>query len=179
MSIIEIHDKSTMKATLRQSFGDVIYACDKLNEDQFYAPWEEGKWSPGDIIGHLILSTKPVNKAFSTPKLILKTTFGKIKRTSYSYEEVKARYKAILLGIKAPAKFEYIGVKEKGKSGLIRSFNTELEKMNKHIDKWKIDDLLSYQIPHPVLGKLSMKEMIFFTIIHTEHHRKQIESVLA
>ncbi len=66
MSIIEIHDKGTMKAALRQSFGDVIYACDKLNEDQFYAPSEEGKWSPGDIIGHLILSTKPVNKAFSS-----------------------------------------------------------------------------------------------------------------
>jgi uncharacterized damage-inducible protein DinB len=178
MSIAEIHDKSSMKAALRQSFGDVIYACDKLKEEQFYAPWAEGKWTPGDIIGHLILSTKTVNNAFKTPKIILKTTFGKVKRSPYSYDEIKSSYHAVLLGFQAPSNFVYNGVKEKGKSGMIQSFNIELENMNRHIDKWKEEDLLAYQLPHPVLGKLSLKEMIFFTIIHTDHHRKQIEAVM-
>ena len=58
----------------------------------------------------------------------------------------------------------------------MKSFSKELEKLNEQIDEWKEDDLKSYQLPHPVLGKLSIKEMIFFTIIHTDHHRMQIES---
>ena len=113
MSITEIYDKGSMKAALRQAFGDVIYVCDKLSEDVFFTPREAGKWSPAEIVGHLILSTKPINKALISPKFILKTTFGKLKRSSYTYEDVKERYLAIVKGIKAPVTFEYNNAREK------------------------------------------------------------------
>jgi len=179
MSIKEIDNKISMKAALRQSFGDVIYACDKLSEELFLAPRASGKWSPGEIIGHLILSTKPINKALTAPKMLLKATYGKVKRQKYSYKEVKDRYQVALSEAKAPPSFVYNNVSEKGKEGMIERFSKELENLNQNIDKWKEDDLLSYQLPHPVLGKLSIKEMIYFTIIHTDHHSKQIESVLS
>jgi hypothetical protein len=30
-------------------------------------------------------------------------------------------------------------------------------------------------VPHPSLGKITMRELLLFTIYHTEHHLKVIE----
>jgi len=32
------------------------------------------------------------------------------------------------------------------------------------------DDLDRVMLPHPLLGKLTLREMLFFTIYHVEHH---------
>ena len=31
-------------------------------------------------------------------------------------------------------------------------------------------DLDNYQLPHPILGKISLREMLYFTAYHVEHH---------
>ncbi len=173
---MEIQNKTQLKAALRQSFGAVIYAINDLSDEVFLAPRSEGSWSPGDILGHLILSTKPVNKALSTPKLILRTTFGVNKRDERTFEETKSRYyKALDGGVTAPSTFVYNGVKEKGKEYLINSFSKELSKLLTHIDKWEEKDLSKYILPHPAIGKLTIREMLYSTHFHTEHHLKQLE----
>jgi hypothetical protein len=29
-------------------------------------------------------------------------------------------------------------------------------------------------LPHPLLGKLTLREMLYFTLYHVEHHEKQV-----
>ncbi|RZL03090.1 MAG: DinB family protein [Pedobacter sp.] len=45
------------------------------------------------------------------------------------------------------------------------------------VKNWSTDELDEYCIPHPVLGKLTVREMIYFTSIHTEHHRQLLQNV--
>ena len=176
---MEIQNKTQLKAALRQSFGAVVYAINELSEDTFLAPRAQDAWSPGEILGHLILSTKPVNKAMSMPKLMLKATFGTNNREERTFSQTKIKYYEVLAGgIKAPSNFQYEGVAKKGKENLISSFTKELDKLLNHIDKWEEKDLSKYILPHPAIGKLTIREMLYSTHFHTEHHLKQIEEVL-
>lgn len=177
---MEIYDKTQIKAALRKSFGAVVYALDQLSSDAFLLARAEGKWAPGDILGHLILSTKPIRKAMSLPKLILAGKFGKINRKEHSLEGVKEKYyRGLSQGITAPANFVFEGVATKGKEALINSFTMELNKLLEKIDEWSENDLSTYLIPHPAIGMLTFREMLFFTHIHTLHHLEQITSEIS
>jgi hypothetical protein len=46
----------------------------------------------------------------------------------------------------------------------------ENQKMVDFINKWKAADMEIYLLPHPLLGKLTIREMLLFTIYHIEHH---------
>ncbi|NBX80802.1 MAG: DinB family protein, partial [Flavobacteriales bacterium] len=37
-------------------------------------------------------------------------------------------------------------------------------------DNFTEDDLDKYVLPHPLLGKLTLREMLCFTIYHVKHH---------
>lgn len=41
------------------------------------------------------------------------------------------------------------------------------------------DEILdTYQIPHPIIGLISVREMIYFTLYHYKHHLKAINKLL-
>ena len=46
------------------------------------------------------------------------------------------------------------------------------EKYTERLGNWSEKDLDKYKLPHPLLGKLTVREMLFFTIYHNEHHLK-------
>ena len=172
---MDIHDKTQIKASLRQSFGSIIYAMNEMSEEEFHTPVTEGKWSPSDIIGHLILSTKPLSKALSMPKKMLEATFGVCNRTERSYTQTLDRYYDRLSdGVQAPATFTFRNAHDKTKDYMISKFNNELRLLLETIDDWSERDLSHYVLPHPAIGKMTIREMLFFTNFHTLHHLKQV-----
>jgi hypothetical protein len=42
--------------------------------------------------------------------------------------------------------------------------------MLKKIGQWSEKNLDAYLLPHPLLGKITVREMLFFTTFHTDHH---------
>ena len=40
-------------------------------------------------------------------------------------------------------------------------------------DSFSEKQLDTFILPHPLLGKLTLREMLYFTIYHAEHHKKQ------
>jgi hypothetical protein len=38
------------------------------------------------------------------------------------------------------------------------------------MDKFSEAQLDEYVLPHPILGKLTIREMLYFTIYHATHH---------
>lgn len=176
---MDIHNKTQIKAALRQSFGAVVYAINDLNEQSFVTPWSEGKWSPSEIIGHLILSTKPVTRAMTTPKSKLEEIFGKNNREEHSFQGLKEKYLSRLsAGVKAPPMFTYSDATDEGKESLIGKFTSQLDQLLLQIDNWSEKDLSDYVLPHPAIGNLTIREMLFFTHYHTGHHLEQINQVV-
>lgn len=174
-----MNNKQEIKSSLRQCYGDVIYTLSDLDDTTFFAPRPGEKWSPAEILGHLILSSKAINKAMSAPKMFLRASFGISKEESSRFDEKIAKYhSALSSGLKAPKGFVYKDVEVKGRDNLMSSWSSELSKLLVSIEKWSEKDLDKYQLPHPAFGKLSVRDMLKFTDFHTQHHHEQIKEVL-
>ncbi len=133
----------------------------------------EGKWSPGQHADHLVKSTAPINQAMRMPKLGLRTMFGKNNREERNYDQVVDKYtQAIQNGGKAMGQFVPKAIENKQKSELIEKLNKEVSKLTSIINKWDDKDLSTYLLPHPLIGKMTLNEILYFTIFHTEYHIK-------
>jgi len=127
---------------------------------------------------HLVLSVKPLHLAFSLPSFILKFMFGKPRHQSKNFNELKEAYhRRLEAGGKASK--PYIPSREKAsgsKSQLIENFNNAHDKLKVKLDSWSEAQLDACVLPHPLLGKITLREMICFTIFHIEHHQKAIKN---
>ena len=167
-------NKQEILQKLAEGFSMVDDTLRKSDETVFYVR-KDNKWSIAENCKHLSLSVKPLNTAFLLPNFAL-LFFGKLNRPARDYEEIKDKYyQKLAEGAVAPGQFipEKISV-ENSKTELIN----ELKKINdsflKKVDDFTEEDLDKYLIPHPVLGKLTIREMLYFTICHTLHHHKAI-----
>lgn len=136
----------------------------------------EGKWTAGQHLDHLVKSTKPLNKAMRMPKLAMRTMFGKNNRAERTFEALVEKYQKALLNLNLDPKVaaRFAPAKNLSKRELKNTLENELANLKKILLKWKEKDMSVYLIPHPAIGKLTVREMMYFTIYHTEHHLKQL-----
>jgi len=175
--------KESLILDMENIFEETINWFNEQPDDHFNQEIIEGKWTMAGHLYHLIKSTKGVSKGMSTPRLILRTTFGKSNRTERTFDQQYKKYIDTLANIAATtgqlpiaaAKFVPAEGRSFDKSELIKRFSEELRDMNKQISKWKEKDLGVYVLPHPAMGKLTIREMIYFTIFHTKHHLDNLQ----
>lgn len=143
-----------------------------LNDRDFlYA--ENGKWTAGQQLDHIRRSVRALNQALLLPKFVLKLIIGKANRPSKNYEDLVAKYQLKLqaggraTGAYLPPAISVIQ-KKKLKVKLLKTVHSLIQKVS-HYNEKQLDD---YILPHPLLGKLTMREMLYFTIYHAEHHLK-------
>ena len=141
-----------------------------LNKEQFEAT-RNGKWSAGQNLDHLIRAIKPLQPAYSLPKFVLRILFGKTNRPSKTYDELVAKYKTKLVaGGRASGPFIPPFISFEKKNELVRKYDEQKQKLIAKIGKQSENDLDVYILPHPLLGKVTLREMLYFTIHHNEHH---------
>jgi len=152
-----------------ETFFDFCSSLD--NEKFFYQP--EGKWSAAQQVKHLIISANQTRLAYTLPKFIVKLYTGKPNRPSRSYDELVQRYKTKLAqGGKASGRFVPPKIENGyGKEKLLKEFKASMTKLGNSIHKnLKEPQPDQYLCPHPLLGKVTLREMLYFTIHHNEHH---------
>lgn len=141
-----------------------------LNKEKFEA-MPGNKWSAGQNLDHLIRAIKPLQLAYALPKFMLKWKFGLTNRPSRTYDELVVRYKTKLAaGGKASGPFIPPVINYEKKEELIKLYEKQKDKLISKIKRQNEQDLDKYILPHPLLGKLTLREMLFFTIYHNEHH---------
>ena len=121
-------------------------------------------------------SAKPLRKALAYPKFVIRMVAGKPNRESRSFEGVKERYfEKLTQGGSASGKFIPPPVSHSQKEKLLAAYMREGDRMAANIRKrWNEQSLDKYLLPHPLLGKVTVREMMFFTVFHTDHHDKII-----
>jgi hypothetical protein len=131
-------------------------------------------WSPADTVRHLTKSTRPVAKALTAPKLFLRFKFGKPRRPSVSYEELCTRYRALLAAGGQAGPFAPSSHRESDpevwRRGILESHAQVQRDLKQAIGRWSEGNLDTLQLPHPLLGNLTVREMLFFTLYHQRHH---------
>lgn len=137
--------------------------------DYLYAP--EGKWTAAQQMEHIYLSVKPLGMLRLLPGFMLKRKFGTANRPSRSYDEVVARYRRKLEeGGIAPERFKPRPVTLAEKARIEKNMLRSVKKLDRALQRYSEAQLDLYILPHPLLGKLTLREMMYFTMYHVQHH---------
>ena len=93
-----------------------------------------------------------------------------------TYEELCDRYRAeIARGAQASGRYlpnqeTATGDADMKKKELMDQWSKANQELLTIIEKWDESELDKYLLPHPLIGKLTIREMIFFTIYHNLRH---------
>lgn len=151
---------------------------DELSDKDFkYAPI--GKWTAGQQLDHICKSTKPLILATALPGFALKLVFGKANRPSKNYEALVEKYHAKLaLGGTASSPFVPAEITTSSKAMLIKQLTKTIRKIENNCRGFSEAQLDICILPHPLLGKLTLREMLYFTIYHVQHHKQLVVKYL-
>ena len=164
--------REELKIKLIENHKSFIATINSLSDADFMFSANE-KWTAGQQADHLLRAVEPINKIFKMPKITMSIMFGKANRPSKSFEELVEKYKLKLSeGGKASGQFVPPAIALNEKEKLLQQLLTAAEKLCKHLDDFSEAQLDKYILPHPLLGKLTLREMMYFTIYHVEHHQK-------
>jgi hypothetical protein len=135
--------------------------------DAFLAPLGDA-WSPADNVRHLTKSVRPVAMALRIPRLMLRLRFGRAQAPSRTYGALVEVYRGKLAaggqaGSYAPSPLGAEGDAEAARTRILAQHDQACA-------KWSEDALDRYRLPHPLLGNLTVREMLFFTVYHNQHH---------
>ena len=135
-----------------------------------------GKWNPAQQLDHILRSVGPVNMAMGLPKWILRLAFGKPNRVARTYEALVQRYQEKLAaGGRASGRFVPPATPRRSVEQMSVELRNLIEALDRRINKWTEQELDSTLLPHPLLGKLTLREMLYFTIYHVQHHQRLVE----
>ena len=168
-------DKETIINTLEEKYQRLFDWLSQQDDDT----WEtgpDGKWTTGQIVLHLLQSIKPLNTALSLPKFFLKYKYGTSNRALRDYDAVVKRYQERLedakgLTFKGSRNMKVPKLKEK--TYLLNRLQVEYKKLQYKTEKrWSDKQLDTLILPHPLMGKMPVREIVMWTAYHVEHHTK-------
>ncbi len=157
-----------------------------LSADQFTRQ-PKTEWSAADYFKHLILSVKPFAKGLSLSKPQLVELFGVAERASRSYEELTQLYRERLEGgvraedyaVVTPIHYRFPEGVTDQQHYLVETWQKAHTQLFSALDIWSEEDLDHYQLMHPAINLLTVREMLYFTIYHNQHHSEDIHRITA
>ncbi|MEM9647040.1 MAG: DinB family protein [Bacteroidota bacterium] len=139
------------------------------------------KWTAGQQLDHILKSVIPVAKAFNSPLEVLESKFGLSEKPSRSYTQLVEDYLMVLQKLKdfvLPERFVPHPLSAENKSTKFEELVQTIFLLNQGLRHFEEETLDTHSIFHPAMGKLSLREILYFTIYHVTHHEKQIQKNL-
>lgn len=156
---------------LFQNHRDFANLVSQLNDKEFMFCPAANKWTAGQQLDHIYRSVSPVLLAFTFPKFVPSMLFGKAIKPSMDYNSLIEKYHFKLKsGGIASGRFLPKSIKFEQKEKLRKDVLKTVSKLIRKVEKCSEQELDKYLLPHPLLGKLTFREMLYFTIYHAEHH---------
>ncbi len=174
--------KADLIARLNEVNTGVAASVQAQSPEQFNRGTET-EWSPANYLKHLLLSNKPFVKGLGRSKELLESAFGLTDRPSRTFEDVVNEYTArIAGGVRAEDSPTVVPITFRIPEGiadeqayLIETWNATHANLIDVLGQWSEDELNRYQIPHPVMNLITVREMLFFTLHHNTIHWDDIQ----
>ena len=166
-------------AALARLHGESTDYWRAFSTEEFFAPIGAA-WSPADNVRHLTKSIRAVTRGLGMPKVALLFLFGIGRRGSRSYDEVRETYRKALAaggqaGGYAPSARRPPADLEAWRGEIMAERERVAQALAREIGRWGEGALDRFRLPHPLLGKLTVREMLFFTLYHNLHHVHVVE----
>lgn len=161
---------------LRKNHREFIHFIGTLTQQDFEK--KRGvKWTAGQQLDHIIKSLVPL-ASILPKKEYIQEQFGTSGRASISYEALVRDYrKKLMEGGKAYGPFIPVEIPWMEKDVALKELETTIGRITdslRHYTEPELDDL---HLPHPLMGMLTVREMIYFTQYHVMHHLGQVEKM--
>lgn len=165
-----MNDKQSVISLLTETNDQFNTYINTLNKSQFEIN-PNNKWSAGQDLQHLVKVLQIVNIGFSIPKFILSILFGKNNNEPRTLETLRNTYnKALSNGAKSPAIYIPKPILFQSKENLLKKHVKLNQSLTNKINNTSETDLDNYRLPHPILGKVTLRELAIFSGFHTQHH---------
>lgn len=154
---------------------EAIQYIDGLGDRQFCYRYQD-KWTAGEHLQHILLTIVPFSRVLSS-KAFIREKFGTIDRKTWDYATVLHHYAQTSL--KAPQAFLPDGaVPYHQKAALIADIQQQLRAISDLLEQYSEQELDTLVLPHPLLGKLTIREMFYLMSYHPIHHQRQVQHIL-
>jgi len=162
-----------------QKIKELEVLATEIFSDVSDANWKKNlipaKWSMADQQGHLLLSAYQVTGVYKQPDTFFEP-FGSPPILKRSYEDLFKLYQQRLAdGQKATP--DSIANPEDllNSSDGLDAWKAVCQKLiNRLNENWTEERLDKFVVPHPALGLITTRELLFFQIFHSNHHLEQI-----
>lgn len=173
-----------VRAALRAANDEVDRYFSELPADALYRRAAASEWAPIDDLRHLNRTVGATARGLAMPKIALLLRFGRARRPSLPYDELRARYMSLLRnGLTAPQRYapppaEFDDA-EAYRARTLARWRDVSGALDRAIRRWSERSADRYVLPHPALGRLTIREMLYFSHGHSLHHievaRRRVE----
>jgi hypothetical protein len=174
----ELRDAADLLAALRRE-GDRIAAFFRSVPESRFFVGSDADWSPAHHVEHLALAHTTVARGLRAGSRLPAHASG----VSRSYAQVRDKYRATLAA--TPAAFLranpfaptiHTGI---GARAVVQRYEDAHALLCAAAGTWNESELDTRAVSHPLLGPLSMREMLYFMLYHDAHHAAVVAAKLA
>lgn len=150
----------------------------QVQDNEKWTQGPEGKWTTSQQALHLLQSIKPLNDILSMPRFFFKYAFGKNTRDLHDYDTIIKDYQKIL---KKSKDYTFKSSKNmkvpklKDKTYILNRLQVESKKLQYKTRRISDKNLDTLVLPHPLMGKMPIREILMWTAYHVEHHTKTLQ----
>lgn len=165
-------EKRELIKIFKENHQKLIQYVDNLDSEEFIYIYNN-KWSAAQQLKHILLTLMPFPKILSS-KAYMTEKFGTIDRPTWDYQKVFDNY--LKTDRKSPEQFvpDTVILFDQ-KQEIISNIQHHVEIILILLNNYSEEELDSLSIPHPLLGKLTIREMFYLMSYHPLHHLKQVE----
>ena len=134
-------------------------------------------WTAFEQLDHLNTAIGAVGRGFAAPKLLLRLRFGRSRGPGRSYVQLRDAYRERLAaGGRASGAFipkaadPAAAPIETRRDALVERWRRRNVRLRNAVGSWSEKQLDTIRLPHPLLGKITAREMLYFAIYHAGHH---------
>jgi len=162
--------------------GSVAYWA-TFSDAEFFTPFGLA-WAPAMHVRHLSKSIRAVHQGLRLPPFLVRWVFGRAGAASRDYDSVVTVYRARLAqgasaGRFAPSAKPPAADPAAERARIMRVHASTLQALIARSAQWSESDLDAATLPHPLLGPLTVREMLFFTVYHNTHHVANVQRLVA
>ncbi len=150
---------------------ELVRLSNSVKEEQFFH--KNDKWSIAENLEHIRLSFLTSWKKMFWPKFIIRRLNGKPDHDSLPYEMLEESFQKKTEETQDPCKqYEpHIDPGTTNKEKMLDQFQGTYNRfMNEFRYYWEDEHIDHYQVSHPVLGKVTIRELLYFNLFHCWEH---------
>ncbi len=157
---------------LTKNYSSFVTYINELTAEEFTFAYQE-KWSAGQQLAHIVLCVKPLIKVYGMDKAMIAQNFGLSNRQSVTDNALLNSYNEKLNGVyKTADRYIPEPVLLNQRQDLTESLTKLIQNLCVSIENFTEEELDTLSIPHPLLGNLTLREMLYNAIHHVEHHQE-------